>query len=78
MKSRVCTLLIAVLAIAALALPIRTQAQEKSKGHHHYKLIDLGTLGGANSSVVGESQATPQNFFFLPWNADDQFQRSGY
>jgi probable HAF family extracellular repeat protein len=35
--------------IAALALPVASSAQE----HHHYKLVDIGTLGGPNSFFSG-------------------------
>jgi probable HAF family extracellular repeat protein len=39
--------------LATMATPIRVAGQEASKGHHHYKLIDLGTLGGPASTVFG-------------------------
>ena len=44
--------------LAALALPLGVAAQnnatrnQKPK-HHHYKLIDVGTFGGPNSSLSG-------------------------
>jgi len=40
---------IAVFALAALAIPFQLDAQDHQKYHHHYKLIDLGTLGGPAS-----------------------------
>jgi probable HAF family extracellular repeat protein len=62
MKSRFRMLLAAItffaglaLLFAALALPLRLAAQDKqnpNRRHHHYKLIDLGTFGGPNSSVA--------------------------
>ena len=36
---------------AALALPFVSSAQQQMKEHHHYKLIDLGTLGDPNSYI---------------------------
>ena len=44
------------LLFAALALPLRLAAQDKqdrtTARHHRYRLIDLGTFGGPNSSVA--------------------------
>jgi probable HAF family extracellular repeat protein len=60
MKKYLC-LKIAALGIgAALTLPIGALAQtsaapNQAVAHHHYKLIDIGTLGGPNSSLSGPS-----------------------
>src|SRR5713226_10371592 len=48
MKSRTCTLAIAIALLATLALPVRLAAQST-----RYKLIDLGTFGGPNGVVNG-------------------------
>jgi probable HAF family extracellular repeat protein len=84
MKSRFLMLLTAITLFAALAMPFRLAAQDSQESscvdparkhdqHHHYKLIDLGTLGGPQSfggglnnqgTVAGEAEtATPDPFY---------------
>src|ERR1700688_1277546 len=59
MKPRFLILLTAITFFAALAIPVRLDAQNNPEQHnnhhkhHHYKLIDLGTFGGAQSWVFG-------------------------
>jgi probable HAF family extracellular repeat protein len=53
MKSRKMTLLSVATLLAILNLPLRLAAQEPSRHHRHYQVIDLGTLGGAQSRVAG-------------------------
>lgn len=57
MISRIRTLLIAGLAVTTLASPIRSLAQEVKKEPHHYRLIDLGTFGGPESSFKVSPQS---------------------
>jgi len=55
-NSRTPMIMIAITLFATLALPIVSSAQEQKeqkKAHHHYKLVDVGTFGGPNSSFVG-------------------------
>jgi hypothetical protein len=61
MKTRACSLiLVTTLFALAISAPVLAQEQHQSAGgeishgvsakkHHHYKLIDLGTLGGTRS-----------------------------
>jgi probable HAF family extracellular repeat protein len=51
MKSRIGTFQALICILAALTIPVRAAGQEgKKKGHHHYILKDLGTLGGPKST----------------------------
>lgn len=52
MKPRKLTYGIAI-SFALLAMSLQLAAQEEHAKHHHYKLIDLGTLGGPDSIVFG-------------------------
>jgi hypothetical protein len=52
MKSRTLICITAMTLFAAPAIPLRLAAQDgqnQQPKHHHYKLIDVGTLGGPNS-----------------------------
>ena len=48
MKSRILASITAITLFALLAIPVQLAAQ-----HAHYKLIDMGTLGGPNSFLSG-------------------------
>jgi probable HAF family extracellular repeat protein len=54
MKSKRSTCVHVIALLAALAVPLGLAAQNKQDHgkHHRYKLVDLGTLGGPNSSVL--------------------------
>jgi probable HAF family extracellular repeat protein len=59
MKSRTWMWMTVVSLLAALAMPVWTEAQdnpsqEHRSRHHQYKLIDLGTFGGPASFVPGQ------------------------
>jgi probable HAF family extracellular repeat protein len=56
MKPKTITWTTAIAVLAALAIPVRTAAQEHPREQPHYKLIDLGTFGGPHSyaSVNGD------------------------
>jgi len=55
MRSRSSTWITAITLFAALALPVSLAAQ-----HRRYKIIDLGTLGGPNSSSDSTSAKPEQ------------------
>jgi hypothetical protein len=44
-------LISAIALLVALAIPVSLAAQEHPTKHHQYKLVDIGTFGGPNSSV---------------------------
>jgi probable HAF family extracellular repeat protein len=53
---------------AALALPVRLAAQEQKEeknAHHHYKVVDLGTLGGPQSFLNEEGVPLFPNTYVL-------------
>jgi probable HAF family extracellular repeat protein len=51
MKSRVVPFILAF-ALIALTTPVWLVAQESHVHHHHYAVVDLGTLGGPNSDFL--------------------------
>ena len=53
MKFRASTYIIAIALFAMLAIPLRlaAQGQKEAKGHHRYKLVDIGTFGGPASYI---------------------------
>jgi hypothetical protein len=56
MKFRTQMCMTAVCLCAALAMPVWTAARQPQKVHLHFKFVDLGTLGGPQSSVFGDSR----------------------
>jgi probable HAF family extracellular repeat protein len=60
-KSRMIAIIITIVLFAAMGLPIcalaqRISAQDQNAKHHHYQLVDLGTLGGPNTYLSGPAQ----------------------
>jgi probable HAF family extracellular repeat protein len=47
---------IATALLALLAMPVRLAAQQQKTSHSHYRFVDVGTLGGPQSSVFGAAQ----------------------
>jgi len=43
----------AIAVVLCFAAAIPTSAQRQTIKHHHYKLVDIGTLGGPNSPSSG-------------------------
>ena len=69
MKPRTLMCITAAVLFAALAIPARIAGQEEGQGHHHYKLLDLGTFGGPQSSVFlpdGQEQFAVTSVIQLP------------
>ena len=64
MRKNLNSLITALACCAALAMPVVSSAQEqkeqkeRKREHHHYKLVDIGTFGGPNSSFVGPPPST--------------------
>src|SRR5271168_3266420 len=64
MKSRIFAWTTALSLLALLAVPVQMIAQDNpdhKDSHHHYKLIDTGTLGGATSSLGFEGERDINN-----------------
>jgi uncharacterized membrane protein len=67
MRNRLKVSMTVAFGVAALAAPLILSAQDTptkkySTKHHHYKLIEMGTLGGANSGI--DVTGNPPNFPF--------------
>jgi probable HAF family extracellular repeat protein len=58
-KKNLLTCIVAMTLFGSLAIPVRLAAQEQKvgKGHHRYKLIDLGTLDGPTSYLANDNTA---------------------
>ena len=52
MNIRIARFIFSMCAIAALTIPMSTNAQSDKGKHHHYKAIDIGTFGGPYSSFL--------------------------
>jgi len=61
MNSKITPLIAAIIAIAAIMIPIRIQGQSEKGSHHHYKLIDVGTFGGPGGSISNPSSPVLNN-----------------
>jgi len=79
MKSKTLTCITAMALLAALAIPIQLAAQDAQANqtkHHHYQLIDLGTLGGptAYKSVNAPGYQIINNAGVIAFAADTPMQ----
>jgi probable HAF family extracellular repeat protein len=70
MNSRTWTLLAAMIAPALVAVAQRTPAQEAKPGHHHYKLVDVGTFGGPGGGISNPSSPALNNSGVLVGQSD--------
>jgi probable HAF family extracellular repeat protein len=56
MKSGIWSSIVRLILLGVLAMPILVAAQDAAKPnnarHHHYKVVDIGTFGGPNSSYL--------------------------
>jgi len=69
MKCRILTWITVIALFAALAIPVRLAAQQNHK-HHHYKVIDTGTLGGPSSFLGFEQSRNINNRGVLAASTD--------
>jgi hypothetical protein len=64
MRCKLWSFAIAVTLFAEAGIPLHLAAQDKQdehQKHHHFRLIDLGTLGGPNSFLSGPGVQTLNN-----------------
>lgn len=61
MKSRTLMFVTSTTLFVALAIPLAAQHNRDHHKHHHYKLIDTGTLGGNISSLGFEGERDINN-----------------
>ena len=54
MRMNLTTFISALTFCAGLALAVGSSAQNQTANHHHYKVIDLGTLGGPESTFFSQ------------------------
>jgi hypothetical protein len=60
MKSRTLKWITPTILFAVLALPVRltAQASGEHRGHHRYKVIDIGTFGGSVNYLTNDNTGT--------------------
>jgi len=62
MNSKICTRIIALTVLAALAIPVQLAAQASAQPqhqYHHYQLVDAGTFGGPSSGLQNPGLPRP-------------------